>query len=401
MTGPLDGKKIVLGVSGSISCYKSIDLASRLVKSGAIVDVVMSDAALEFIKPLVFQSITHRNVISSLFDYPLGNPLEHIALAREADIIVIAPATANSIAKLAYGFADNAISVICTATTAPILVAPAMDGNMYNNQAVQKNITTLKEYGIYTAGPTSGRLASGLIGVGRLIEPEIILEHIKIVLGQTRDLKNIQIVVSAGGTQEPIDPVRVITNRSSGKMGYAIAEAARDRGGIVTLITASSLTEPTGVKCIHVMSVAEMRKAVLESCKGANALIMAAAVSDYRSATITDQKIKKKKGQEKNLTLDLIKNDDFFLEVPNGVMRIGFAAETENLLSNAKIKLNSKGLAFIVANDVTQPDSGFNVDTNQVTIIDNIGKIDVLPLLSKYEVGNSILDKMLSMSNLI
>lgn len=398
MTEPLQNKKIVLGVSGSISCYKSIDLASRLVKAGALVDVVLSDAAQEFVTPLAFQSITHRNVISNLFEYSSENPLEHITLAREADVIVLAPATANSIAKLANGFADNAISAICMATTAPILIAPAMDGNMYHNKAVQKNIDILIEHGVHFVGPNAGRLASGLIGLGRLVEPEIITEHIKIVLGLTGDLKGMQIVVSAGGTQEAIDPVRVITNRSSGKMGYAIAEAARDRGGEVTLVTASSLPEPPGIKCLHVMSVAEMREAVLDSCNGADALIMAAAVSDYRPAEIANQKIKKKKGEENNISLDLVKNDDFFLEVPTGVMRIGFAAETEDLLSNAEIKLNSKGLSFIAANDVTQPDSGFNVDTNRVTLIDNNGKVEALPLLSKYEVGNSILDKMLEMS---
>ena len=301
------------------------------------------------------------------------------------------------IAKLAHGFADDALTTTALASAAPLVVAPAMDGYMFDNPATQENLDTLRRRGATIIGPESGHLASGMRGMGRMSEPAHIVDSLKVVLGRRGDMAGRAIVVSAGGTQEPIDPVRVITNHSSGKMGYAIAQAARDRGARVTLVTApTSLPGPAGVDLRRVLTVAEMREAVLAACAGADALIMAAAVSDYRPAEVASQKIKKGDAGEDGLVLRLVKNDDFFLEVPEGVLRVGFAAESENLLANARGKLESKGLALVAANDITQEDSGFNVDTNRVVIIGRDGTEDALPLLTKYEVGHRLLDRVMA-----
>ena len=394
MADPLVGKKILLGVTGSIACYKAVDLASRLTQAGAEVNVILTQSAEQFVTPLTFRSITHRPVVTDLFDPGAEHAVEHVALAISADILVVAPATAHIIARLAIGLADNSLTAVALATSAPLMVAPAMDANMYDHPAVREHLETLRRRGAHIAGPGAGRLASGLTGMGRLQEPEVLVGHIKWALGRTGDLAGRTVVVSAGGTQEPMDPVRVITNRSSGKMGYAIAEAARDRGAHAILVTAASLADPVGIETHHVMTVAEMREAVLRECVGADALIMAAAVSDYRPAEVGTNKMKKQVNGGGGLTLELVKNADFFLEVPPGVLRIGFAAETEDLLANARVKLLQKDLAFIAANDVTAPDAGFNVDTNRVTLLDCRGTTDELPLLSKYDVGNHILDRM-------
>ena len=396
MNSPLVDARVVLGVTGSIACYKAADLASKLMQEGARVDVVLTRGASNFVTPLTFRSLTHRPVITDLFDADSEQAVNHVAMAHEADVVLVAPATAHVIAKLAHGFADDALTTTALASAAPLVVAPAMDGYMFDNPATQENLETLRRRGATIIGPESGHLASGMRGMGRMSEPARIVDSLKVVLGRRGDMAGRAIVVSAGGTQEPIDPVRVITNHSSGKMGYAIAQAARDRGARVTLVTApTSLPDPAGVEVRRVMTVAEMREAVLAACAGADALIMAAAVSDYRPAEVASQKIKKGDAGEDGLVLRLVKNDDFFLEVPAGVLRVGFAAESEDLLANARGKLESKGLALIAANDITQEDSGFNVDTNRVVIIGRDGTEDALPLLTKYEVGHRLLDRVM------
>ena len=397
MINPLLGSKIILGVTGSIACYKAADLASKLTQEGAQVDVILTQGASNFITPLTFRSLTHRPVITDLFDVQSEQAVAHVAMAQSADVVVVAPATAHFIAKLAHGLADDALTTTILASSAPVAVAPAMDGYMFDNPATQENLGKLRERGVTIIGPAEGYLASGLRGMGRLVEVPQIVDMIRGILGRQGDMAGRSVVVSAGGTQEPIDPARVITNRSSGKMGYALAEAARDRGARVTLVTApTSIPDPAGVEMRHVTTVAEMREAVLSACVGADALIMAAAVSDYRPAQVASQKIKKEEDGE-GMVLQLVKNADFFLEVPEGVLRVGFAAETEDLLANARKKITAKGLALIAANDITAPDSGFNVDTNRVTILDRDGGMDELPLLSKYDVGHRILDRVVKL----
>ena len=396
MNSPLVDARVVLGVTGSIACYKAADLASKLTQEGALVDVILSHGASNFVTPLTFRSLTHRPVVTDLFDADSEQAVNHVAMAHEADVVLIAPATAHVIARLAHGFADDALTTTALASAAPLVVAPAMDGYMFDNPATQENLETLRRRGATIIGPESGHLASGLRGMGRMSEPAHIVDSLKVVLGRRGDMAGRSIVVSAGGTQEPIDPVRVLTNRSSGRMGYAIAQAARDRGASVTLVTApTSLPDPAGVEVRRVATVAEMREAVLDACAGADAVIMAAAVSDYRPAEVASQKIKKGGAGEDGLVLRLVKNDDFFLEVPAGVLRVGFAAESEDLVANARGKLESKGLALIAANDITQEDSGFNVDTNRVVIIGRDGTEDALPLLTKYEVGHRLLDRVM------
>ena len=397
MANPLEGKTVLLGVTGSIAAYKAADLASRLTQAGAQVDTILTENATQFVSPLTFRSLTHRPVMTNLFDLDSEESIEHVALAQRADILVIAPATAHTLAKLALGLADDALTTVALATAAPLMVAPAMDAHMWEHPTVQEHIATLKARGAHIAGPASGRLASGIVGHGRMLEPEALVGHIRWVLGQAGDLNGRKIVVTAGGTQESIDPVRVVTNHSSGKMGYAIAEAARDRGADVILVTTQkNLTVPINVTSINVTSVAEMRVAVLDACTGADALVMAAAVSDYRPARIADQKIKKGETDD-GLTLSMVKNPDFFVEIPEGVLRVGFAAETENLIANARAKMDAKGLSLIVANDITKEGSGFGTDTNQVTFIDRAGSVEELPLLSKYEVGQRILDRIVGL----
>ena len=392
MPGPLENKRVILGVTGSIACYKALDLASKMVQAGALVDTVMSYGATQFVTPLAFRSITHREVVTDLFDTNSTYSIEHIELAQQADIVVIAPATAHCIAKLAAGLADDPLTTTILATTAPLLVAPAMDGGMFSHPATQENLAKLRQRGVMIAGPASGRLASGLIGTGRLLETPELLGHIAYALGKDGDLAGKTIVVSAGGTMEPIDPVRVITNHSSGKMGYALAEAGRDRGAKVILVAApTGLPDPTLVEVVAVKTAQEMCDAVLERVKGADALIMAAAVADYRPTTEADQKIKKASA---DLTIDLAKTTDILEAATGDFVKVGFSAETQNLVSNAKIKVGSKNLDLIVANDVTDPDSGFGIDTNKVTLIDRYLNVEELPVLTKYEVGHRILDRV-------
>jgi len=392
MAGALTDKHVVLGVTGSIACYKALDLASKLMQAGALVNTIMSYGATQFVTPLAFRSITHRAVVTDSFDPDSEYSVEHVALAQQADVIVVAPATVHCIAKLALGLADDALTTTIVAAKCPLVVAPAMDGNMYDHPATQANLATLQERGVVIAGPGTGRLASGLTGVGRLLETPELLGHISYAMGKNGDLAGKTVVVSAGGTMEPIDPVRVITNHSSGKMGYALAEAARDRGADVVLVTApTSLPEPALMKVVQVRTAEQMWQAIQSHLKKADALIMAAAVADYRPTEAADQKIKK---ADDDLSISLAKTTDILKSAKGDFVRVGFAAESQNLVENAKAKVGSKQLDLIVANDITAEGSGFGSDTNKVTLIDRELAVEELPLLSKYDVSNRILDRV-------
>ena len=392
MSGPLESRHVVLGVTGSIACYKALDLASKLTQAGAMVDTILSHGASQFITPLAFRSITHRPVITDTFDPESELSVEHVALAQRADIVVVAPATSHTIAKMALGLADDPLTTTILATAAPVLVAPAMDGHMYDNPATQENLSKLRARGVTIVGPDRGRLASGAEGVGRLVEVPELMGHIAAVLGRSGDLSGRSIVVTAGGTQEPIDPVRVVANRSSGKMGYALAEAARDRGAEVVLVAApTGLPDPPAVRMVRVRTALEMRDAVQDATRDADGLIMAAAVADYRPATEASQKVKK--GAD-TWSLELLKNPDILGESRGARVRVGFAAESEALEQNARHKLASKSLDLIVANDITAEGSGFGADTNKVLILDRNGVVDDLPLMSKRAVADRVLDRV-------
>jgi phosphopantothenoylcysteine decarboxylase/phosphopantothenate--cysteine ligase len=388
----LEGKIIVLGVTGSIAVYKAVDIANKLSRAGAKVDVVMTEEATKFVAPLSFRALTSRAVVTDMFDASSEFNITHISLAGAANVVVIAPATANIIAKLAAGIADDVLSCVVLATRAPVVIAPAMDANMYENTVTQENVSKLKKRGFIFVGPRFGKLASGKEGLGRFANTEEIIGVISQVLGKKGDLANRHAVVTAGSTQEFIDPVRIITNRSSGKMGYALAEAARDRGAKVTLITGPTLlTRPVGVEVIDVCTAEEMFQAVEKAVSRADVLIMAAAVADYRPRSTAREKIKK---GDTGLTLELKRTTDILTEVKGNFLRVGFAAESENLVENATQKLRQKKLDLIVANDITAKDSGFGTDTNRVTIIDKAGKVKKLPLLPKREVAEKVLDKV-------
>ena len=390
-----EGKNVVLGVTGSISAYKAVDIASKLTQKGLAVDVVMTKAAMEFVTPLSFRSVTHRPVVTDMWELSSEFSVEHVALAERADVVVVAPATANTIAKLATGLADEMLSCTVLATNSPVIVAPAMDAGMYSNAVTQENLAKLRSRGFIIVGPGYGRLASGLVGMGRLAETDEILGTIFQVLGRKDDLADKQIVVSAGGTREPIDPVRYIGNRSSGKMGYAVAEAARDRGAIVTLVTSvTEIPPPVGVEVMPVETALEMRDAVLKASAAADVLIMAAAVADYHPARVAEGKIKR---ESETLTLDLVKTADILSEVKGDIIKVGFAAESEDLIARATDKLTKKNLDLIAVNDITAEDSGFGTDTNRVTLIDREGKVEQLPLMDKYEVAHKILDRVVAL----
>jgi phosphopantothenoylcysteine decarboxylase/phosphopantothenate--cysteine ligase len=392
----LKGKTIVLGITGGIAAYKAADLASKLTQAGAKVETVMTEAATKMITPLTLRNLTHRPVVTDMFELASEYSVEHIALAEAADAVIIAPATANTISKLAAGIADNLLGCIVLATRAPVIIAPAMNDNMYRNIVTQENIEKLRDRGFRIIEPEYGRLASGKTGKGRLPETPKLVEAIEQALGQKKDLTGKRIIVTAGGTREPIDPVRHIGNRSSGKMGYALAEAARERGAEVTLISANvSLGEPDGVKVTKVRTAAEMKKAVNGAVRKADALLMVAAVADYRPEKAAGAKIKK--GSRQDLTLKLVKTPDILGEVRGNFLKVGFAAESEDIIANAKRKLSEKKLDLIVANDITAPDGGFDVDTNRVVIIDKKGKTEELPLMSKREVADRVLDRVRGM----
>ena len=388
----LSGKRVVLGVTGSIACYKALDLASKLVQAGALVDTIMSHGATQFVTPLAFRSLTHRPVVTDAFDANSEYAVEHVELARQADVIVVAPATVHSIAKLALGLADDPLSTTAVASKAPLMVAPAMDADMFDHPATQENLERLRRRGVVIAGPGRGRLASGLVGQGRLLETPELLGYIAYTLGRNGDLAGRTVIVSAGGTAEPIDPVRVITNHSSGKMGYALAEAARDRGAKVVLVSAArSLPNPPLVEVVPVGTAQQMCDAVLARTPEADALIMAAAVADYRPVSAAEQKIKKTDGE---LNIPLARTTDILATATGDFVRVGFAAESENLVANAAAKVTAKSLDLIAANDITSEGSGFGADTNRVTLIDRELNVEELPLLTKYEVGNRILDRV-------
>ena len=394
----LKGKRIVLGVTGGIAAYKAADLCSRLVKAGADVDVVMTDGATKFVSPLTFQALTHRPTSVDMFALLRDTDITHVSLGQAADLLIVAPATANTLAKLAGGLADTLLTTTALAMRAPILVAPAMETGMWGNPATQANVETLEERGVHIIGPAEGRLASGDIGLGRMVEPAEIVEEARRIIGLKGDLAGYRIVITAGGTRERLDPIRFIGNRSSGKMGYALAAAARDRGANVTLVSApTSLESPRGVRLLRVESAQEMCDAVMERVSESDALIMAAAVADYRPRDVSAHKIKKAGG---GLTLELERTPDILLQVANQraesgrpLVVVGFAAETENLITNAQDKLKRKSLDLIVANDIGATDAGFGVETNRVVLLGHDGS-ESLPLLTKEEVGHHILDRV-------
>jgi phosphopantothenoylcysteine decarboxylase/phosphopantothenate--cysteine ligase len=389
----MQGRTVLLGVTGSIAAYKAVELASKLIQGGAMVDVVMTNCAAQFVTPLTFRSVTHRPVITDMFAAPEEHDIEHIALAERADAVVVAPATANVMAKLAAGIADDMLCCAILATRAPIILAPAMNVHMWENAVTQKNLDALRARGFRTVEPGYGALACGGVGRGRLADLEDIMTAIRQVLDRKSDLEGKRVVVTAGGTQEPIDPVRLICNRSSGRMGYALAEAARQRGAKVSLITApTTLHAPADVEVLQVQTALQMREEVLKAVPEADVLIMAAAVADYRPATAAKSKLKKE--EFPLMQLELIRNPDIIGEVKGDLIKVGFAAESENVVQNATIKLKNKGLNLIVANNIAEAGSGFGVDTNKVALVDSKGKVEDLPLLPKSEVAHKILDKV-------
>jgi phosphopantothenoylcysteine decarboxylase/phosphopantothenate--cysteine ligase len=390
----LEGRNIVLGVCGSIAAYKAADLASKLVQARVRLDVILTRSAQEFITPFTFRALTGRPVFTHPFTPVTDLAEEHVEIGRRADAVIVAPASATTIARIAHGLADDFLSLTILATKAPVLVAPAMDSQMWEAAATRANVATLEARGITIVGPDSGRLASGRNGMGRLVSTDVLIGALTLTLAKEGDLSGKRIVVTAGGTREPIDPVRFISNHSSGKQGFALAEAARDRGASVTLIsTTDALPVPYGVRPVPAGTVAELRAAVLEACENADVLIMAAAVSDFRLAHPGTEKIKK--GESGKLTLDLVQNPSFLPEVPDRLVKVAFAAETENLIENARRKPLSHGhLDLICANDVSASDAGFGTDTNRVTLIDAAGAAEELPLMSKYDVANRILDRV-------
>ena len=397
----LTGKEIVLGVTGGIAAYKSAEIVSRLRHSGANVHVIMTRNATEFIAPLTFQTLSANQVVTDTFEVPEYWNVEHVALAKLADIFVVAPATANILAKMASGIADDMLSTTLLATKAQILVAPAMNTGMWTAPATQNNVKVLKERGVRMIGPESGMLACGDEGAGRMSEPETIVEEICRILSRKQDYAGKKVLITAGATRERLDPVRFITNDSSGKMGFAIAEAARDRGAEVTVIRGSVTAEiPAGIHMIRIESARELYDAMMQKAPEQDVIIQAAAVSDYRPAEQKDRKIKKESGSD--LTLILTENPDIAKAVGEqkkpGQTLVGFAAETDNLLKNAKSKLGKKKLDLIVANDVTKPGAGFNVDTNIAVLITSDGSTEE-PLQTKRQLAERILDKVLEIRN--
>ncbi len=389
----LKGKTIALGVTGSIAAFKAVDLASKLVQAGATVDVVMTPSACEFVAPLSFRGITQRDAVVDMFQAAE----EHVEIARRADAVVVAPATATTIARLAYGLAEDMVSLTVLATEAPVVLCPAMDSQMYESAATQANLETLHARGVTIVGPEMGRLASGHMGRGRLANPETILGAVRAVLGRGGDLAGRKAVVTAGGTREPIDPVRYVGNYSSGKMGYALAEAARDRGAQVVLISApSELLAPYGVRLIRVSRAVEMRDAVIAECEDAQVLVMAAAVADFTATSVSEEKIKRR---TERLRIALTRTPDILVEAEGMCMRVGFAAESRDLIPNARQKLEDKSLDLIVANDITDPHSGFGADTNRVVILDRTGGEESLPVMTKYEVAHRVFDRVVALMN--
>jgi len=393
----LQNKRIVLGVTGSIACYKIVDLASRLTQAGTLVDVVMTESAERFVTALAFRSVTGRPVYNDMWS--LEEHVQHVGLGETADLFLVAPATANTIAKLAYGLADNLVTVTALAARCPILVAPAMDGGMYEHPATQANIATLQERGVQFAGPASGRMASGLVGQGRMVETAELLAQVRLVLAQKGPMAGRHVVVSAGPTREPLDPVRFISNRSTGRQGLAVAQAALDAGARVTLV-AGPLSDPVPIGLTHVpvQTTQEMGDAVLAAVADADALFMVAAVADFRPNTLSERKIKKTETDEAwgraialEVTLDIltaVKEQRDKTGFPR--VSLGFAAETHDAFEYGRQKLLRKGLNFIAVNDVLAEGAGFEVNTNRVVLLSSAGVVEEMPLMSKVEVAERL-----------
>ncbi len=393
----LAGKKIVLGVTGGIAAYKSAEIVSRLRHLGAEVHVIMTENAAKFVAPLTFQTLSANPVVTDTFATPETWNVEHVALAKLADIFVIAPATANILAKMACGIADDMLSTTVLATKAPVLAAPAMNTGMWTAPATAQNVETLRNRGVHIIGPGSGMLACGDEGAGRMSEPEEIVAEIERILAAKADLQGLKVLVTAGATRERLDPVRFLTNDSSGKMGFALAEAARDRGAEVTLVKGSTTAKvPSGVRIVEAESAADLLRAMKKEAGRQDIVIQAAAVADYRPATFSKTKIKKKAGEA--LTVTLEENPDIAKAVgamkKKGQILAGFAAETDHVVKHAKEKLAAKNLDLIVANDVTRPGAGFNTDTNIVTLI-TADRTEDLPIMTKRAAAEIILDRIL------
>lgn len=397
----LEDRKFLIGVTGSIAAYKSVDLVSALTQAGAVVEVILTEAAQKFVSPLTFQSVSGRRSYTDQDLWGEEAHILHVGLAHSAELFAVAPATANTLAKMAHGLADSLLTLTALAVDCPRLVAPAMDAGMYEQSSTQANLSMLQEQGVEIIGPTEGRMASGLIGLGRMVEPSELLGWFRQVIGRSGPLAGRKVVVTAGGTQEALDPVRVIANRSSGRQGFALAQAAIDRGASVTLIAGpTTLQTPMGVERNDVTTAAEMKDATLEACQGADSLLMAAAVADFRPSKTTDHKIKRREGIPKVV---LEPTDDILEMVarrssdarPSVI--VGFAAESQDLVDNARKKMEEKGLSLIVANDITSTDAGFEVETNRATILDPSGKVEELPLMVKSALAERILDLVVEM----
>ncbi|MBW4437122.1 MAG: bifunctional phosphopantothenoylcysteine decarboxylase/phosphopantothenate--cysteine ligase CoaBC [Pleurocapsa minor GSE-CHR-MK-17-07R] len=401
----LAGKRIILGVTGSIACYKAVDLASKLTQAGALVDIILTDAAQQFVTPLTFQAVTGRPVYTTLWAPSPGDGLPthiaHVGLAEGTDLLMVAPATAHTLAKLAVGLADDLLGVTALAATCPLLVAPAMDGSMYAHAAVQANLATLQSRGAMVIQPEAGRFASGLTGIGRLPETAALMGHIRMALGRVNGvLAGQHVIVTAGGTREAIDPVRFIGNRSSGKQGYALAQAALDAGAHVTLISSAGagLSVPTGAALVPVTSAADLKAAVLAHAVPGTILIMAAAVADFKPAAQAEHKIKKSSDNAEGFALQLTRTDDILAAVKETRdagfgprLVVAFAAESRDLIANADDKLRRKGADLLVANDISARDAGFETDTNRVVILRPGAEPEHMPLLSKSEAAEAVI----------
>jgi len=395
----LKGKTVVIGVSGGIAVYKVCDVVSRLKKLNADVHVIMTKSACEFVGPLTFQTLSQNYVVSDMFEDPKTWDVEHIALAKKADLFLVAPATANVIGKIANGICDDMLTTTIAATKAKVLIAPAMNTNMYENPLVQKNISTLKQYGYKFIEPESGRLACGDIGSGKLASPEVIVENVEALLNYEQDLVGRKIIITAGPTIESLDPVRYLTNRSSGKMGYAIAKVAAARGAEVTLVSGKTSLKPSSniKKVINITSAEDMYQAVISNLDENDVVIKSAAVADYKPKEYSDKKIKKKDG---DLVIELDRNKDIAYEIgkiKKDKILVGFAAETNDLIENAKGKIAKKNMDFIVANNLKESGAGFGTDTNVVSIIEKDGSMTKYPMMTKEEVASVILDKIKSL----
>jgi len=399
MANPLEGKNIILGVTGSIAAYKAADIASKLTQQGALVNTVLTNPALEFVNPLTFQSVTGRKAYVDEDLWGGEGHVVHVQIGHSTDLLIIAPASANTIAKLAHGLADNLLTVTALAAACPILIAPAMDAGMYSHPSTQENVKILKNRGVHFIGPDEGHLASGLVGPGRMSEPTEINEFARWLFSRKNPLSGKKILITAGGTREAIDPVRYISNHSSGKQGYTIAQAALDFGADVILVSApSNLRAPYGCHLIQVQSAEEMYNAVMAEIESTDALIMSAAVADFKPEEMRKEKIKKEKGLTE---IKLTKTRDIIAEAAQQkkskklkLKIIGFAAESENLKKNAMKKMTEKGMDMIVANDITDPQAGFSVDTNKALLIFSDGSTEQLPLLQKSEVAEKVIQHL-------